>query len=90
MYILAINCGSQTVKYKLYEDRKEDLSLLEQGEIKNIGFSGIKDHYQAIGEIMKRLGNYKGKIKAVGHRYVNGGTEFFEPEILDREKLKKL
>lgn len=64
--------------------------MLEQGEIKNIGFSGIKDHYQAIGEIMKRLGNYKGKIKAVGHRYVNGGTEFFEPEILDREKLKKL
>jgi acetate kinase len=53
--------------------------------------SGIKDHKQALKEIIKVLPNeiYK-NIKLVGHRVVHGGQEFYEPIIISSSVIKRI
>ena len=88
MFILSINSGSQTLKYKLYE--AESFKLLKKGKIADIGFGGVKNHFEAIKKAVKELKNYETEIKIIGHRYVNGGSEFVNPLIVDKEVIEKL
>ena len=88
MFILAINSGSQTLKYKLYE--APGFKLIREGTIVDIGFGGVANHFEAIEKAVKELKDYADKIKAIGHRYVNGGNEFIDPLIVDKEIVGKL
>lgn len=76
MKILTLNCGSSSIRYKLFENEKTLLS----GLIERIGERGssIKNHKQGIkimlNELIKsrKLKSLK-EIDAVGHRVVHGG-----------------
>ena len=94
MLVLAINAGSQTVKYKLYqeEDQKENqkLVLVKEGKVVDIGFSKIKDHKQAMGQIQEELKEWADKIEVIGHRYVNGGLNYRDPIVVNDDLIKEL
>ena len=76
MKILVLNCGSSSIKYRLYEDNKE----LTGGLVEKIGekCSKIKNYSQGIKKMAEGLVGSKkikdiSEIKAVGHRVVHGG-----------------
>lgn len=87
--ILVLNCGSSSIKYKLFEDEK----VLYSGLIEKIGEKGskIKSHEQGIKLMFKELTN-SGKIKklteitAVGHRVVHGGN-FSKSCVIDKRVI---
>ena len=93
MRILVINCGSSSVKYKLYNFRP--FRLLTKGLVERIGEEGspVKNHYQAIFTVFKRLeslGKKFGEISAIGHRVVHGGEKFKQPVLIDKEVIKEI
>jgi len=76
MKILVLNCGSSSIKYKLFENKEP----LTDGLIERIGEKGskIKNHKQGIKIMLKQLLKTKKikaikEIKVVGHRTVHGG-----------------
>jgi acetate kinase len=78
MNILVLNCGSSSVKYKLFDVKGE--KELAKGIIERIGAGG---HSRAIRSILASLTDRKhgvikdiSEIGAVGHRVVHGGEEF--------------
>ncbi|MFO8053468.1 MAG: acetate kinase [Candidatus Omnitrophota bacterium] len=95
MNILVINSGSSSVKYKLFNFPKE--FLIDKGEIEKIGGarSKIKNHTQAIDELInkilskKKVGSLK-DIAAVGHRVVHGGEKFKQPHLIDKTVIRQI
>ncbi|MCM8791975.1 MAG: acetate kinase [Candidatus Omnitrophica bacterium] len=84
MKILIINCGSSSIKYKLFKVKKKHKEeVLDSGLVEHIGEkdSLIKDHYTGLKTILERI---EEKVDAVGHRVVHGGEEFKEPVIINR------
>jgi len=76
MKILVLNCGSSSIKYKLFENKE----LLASGLIERIGERGskIKSYKQGLQLMLNQLLESKkiraiSEIKAVGHRVVHGG-----------------
>ena len=82
MIILALNCGSSSVKYQLYDWEKQ--SLLKKGSEERIGSGGSPDHTRALEIIIKKL---ETKIDAVGHRVVHGGENFHQSVLINEEVL---
>ncbi len=82
MLILVINCGSSSVKYQLFDMKKS--RSLAKGLIERLGQVGYcRNHYDAIGEVVKKLTDKKtgvllskDDIGGIGHRVVHGGEEF--------------
>ena len=95
MKILVINCGSSSIKYKLY-----DLpvgSLLSKGLIERIGEkrSRVKDHRQGVKALVSDIlksGVISGleEISAIGHRVVHGGEAFTQPRLINQRIIKKI
>src|SRR3989339_858288 len=86
MIILALNCGSSSVKYKLFswEERK----TVTNGVIERIGIEGgPRDHRDALQEIIRSL---PGKIDAVGHRVVHGGEKFKSSVLINDGVLEAI
>lgn len=96
MKILVINSGSQTLKYELFEKRdsnsneNEELVSVLEGTVKDIGFSEVKDHYEAFNLVKEKVKDHEDSIKIIGHRYVNGGVEFREPTLVTEENIDNL
>jgi acetate kinase len=95
MKILVVNCGSSSIKYKLYEFPKA--VLIKKGLIEKIGEqnSPILDHSQGIKELFSHLIKEKivkdvKEISAIGHRVVHGGETFKKPHIIDQEVIEKI
>ncbi|HDN86055.1 MAG: acetate kinase [Candidatus Omnitrophota bacterium] len=95
MKILTINCGSSSIKYKLYSFPKGE--LIGKGLIERIGEKGssIANHTQGIEEVFKTLIESKTirgaeEITAVGHRVVHGGEAFRQPHLIDNKVIKKI
>lgn len=93
--ILVINCGSSSIKYKLYEFPRK--RLLTKGLIEKIGEKGskISTHANGVTELLSRLIKEKtiasmDEICAIGHRVVHGGETFRKPHIIDETVLKKI
>jgi acetate kinase len=95
MKILAINCGSSTLKFKLLElsdrgcEERVSKSLIE-GTIQIQ--DAVSSHSEAVRIMGQRLGkaNVATEIAAVGHRVVHGGSEFSSPALIDAGVLKAL
>jgi acetate kinase len=84
--ILVLNCGSQSIKWKLF--RKKNLKLLDQGEktvFNSNNFEGI-----LFREINKIKNKYFDKIQKIGHRVVHGGEKFRKPTKITKQVLKEL
>lgn len=80
--ILVINCGSSSLKYKLFD--LESLKLIEESN-----FQHIKNHRDALKNVLREIGDLS-KIAAVGHRVAYGGKEFRETRLVTKETLYKL
>lgn len=95
MKILVINCGSSSIKYKLYEFPRK--KLIAKGLIEKIGEknSAIQNHTQGIKELFSRLIKDRvlkdiNEISAIGHRVVHGGETFKAPTIIDGRVIDKI
>lgn len=82
--ILVLNCGSQTIKWKIF-----DSSLKQQKEGRV--FISRKESYEKslIGEF-KKIKEFGKEIAIIGHRFVHGGSVFSKPIIIKKDNLKKL
>ncbi len=77
---LVLNCGSSSVKYQVVDTTKD--TPLAAGLIER-----VKDHTEAIEEIIASLGKPDSGVEldnltVVGHRVVQGGSEFSAPTIV--------
>lgn len=81
--VLVLNCGSSSVKYKLYEMPTKKLILSDYlQEIK-------RDQYEAaITSVFEKLSGYD--ISLVSHRVVHGGEEFKSSVIIDEKVLNTI
>lgn len=105
MKILALNSGSSSIKYRLFDSRK-NYQLLKQGLAERIG--------QKTSSICQVIGNQAAhekevalpdyltamhtlfpnenleEIDAVGHRVVHGGEQFKGPTLVNKEVIKEI
>lgn len=95
MNILVINCGSSSIKYKLYDFPLK--KLITGGLVEKIGArdSSISNHRDGVLAIIARLLEEKiinsvKDIAAIGHRVVHGGEMFFRPHAITPEVIKKI
>lgn len=95
MKILVINCGSSSIKYKLYDFPEG--SLLTKGLIEKIGEknSQVKNHSEGVKLLFFRLIEEKiisdlKEISAIGHRVVHGGETFQKPQAIDSRVIEKI
>jgi acetate kinase len=79
MRVLVLNCGSSSVKYRLFDGS----STLAKGIVELQASS--PDHEAALREILSTV-DISG-LAAVGHRVVHGGSRFAEPVIVDDEVI---
>lgn len=81
MKILALNVGSSSIRYGVYEDEK----FLFRGKIDR-----VRDFGKAIKEIIKQLDEQDIGFDVIGHRIVHGGfvkkAEIISDEVLRRIK----
>ena len=83
--ILILNCGSQSIKWKLFEGRK-----LKPKRVGGKAVSKAKNYPQVLEEELAKLEIYQDKISVIGHRVVHGGNKFREPVKITTEVLKEL
>ncbi|OGC08130.1 propionate kinase [candidate division WOR-1 bacterium RIFCSPLOWO2_12_FULL_45_9] len=96
MIILALNCGSSSVKYKLYLWEKRQ--TLTKGVVERIGPGDVcPDHRTALGQIIETLTTGENavirdlsEISAVGHRIVHGGEKFKNSVLINEEVLEAI
>jgi len=86
MRILVINCGSSSIKYKLF--RFPQRQCLAKGLIEHIGEKGssVKDHYSGL----KLILNQHSEVSAVGHRVVHGAETFTKPVIITAKVINQI
>jgi len=84
MMVLVLNCGSQSIKYKLFE---KDFRLIKKGEkrIKN-----KREYARALEKELVRLKVLESGIGEICHRVVHGGDKFRDPVRVTRKVLKEL
>lgn len=113
MKILVINCGSSSLKYQVLEMPGDELlckGLVERigmegsvinhtkiGQDKVVKVTPMKDHKDAIAEVMKALIDPEcgvvasmDEIGAVGHRVVHAGEKFARSVLITDDVLKAL
>lgn len=93
--VLVINCGSSSIKYKLYEFPAK--TLLIKGVIERIGEkkSQVKSHHQGVKFLVndilkKRVISDLSEVSAIGHRIVHGGETFTQPHVIDKPVIRKI
>lgn len=87
-YILVINAGSATLKFKVYD---YNLKEARAGIIERVGLpGGVKNHSAAMRLVLAKLKKANYQISAVGHRVVHGGEEFVKPTLVTPAVLQKL
>ncbi len=82
--ILVLNCGSQSIKWALYD---KGLKRIKGGERK---VSGASQYKEFLIKELSKLKDYRGKIEKVGHRFVHGGGNFRKPLEINSQRIKKL
>ncbi len=81
--ILILNCGSQSIKWALYD---KGLKRIKDGEKR---VSDTSQYKEFLIKELSRLKDYTGEIEKVGHRFVHGG-DFREPVKINPKKIKEL
>lgn len=82
--ILVLNCGSQSIKWKLFSEK---LSMVKEGEVE------VFNSRQFEQLLIKELENLKGQkfeIRKIGHRVVFGGTKFIKTTKITLKTIKEL
>ena len=82
--ILVLNCGSQSLKYKLFDDN------LKPVKEKKISINKQKDYQGVMMRELGELKKYDRQIKKICHRVVHGGEKFRDPILITEKNLKEL
>ncbi|MCU7724499.1 acetate kinase [Actinoplanes sp. KI2] len=84
--VLVLNCGSSSVKYRLFDGA----GTVAKGLVQRIGEQGgdAADHLAALQRIMAET-DLDG-LAAVGHRVVHGGPDFGEPTVIDDAVVERI
>jgi acetate kinase len=90
MRVLAINCGSSSLKYAFFETDGADERTLARGTVDGIG-QDIADHASAVRSALSELaGKQLPAPDVVGHRIVHGGARHADPALVDERLLASL
>lgn len=100
-YILVINAGSATLKFKIFEFA--GLRLVREGIIERIGLMNsfiqigdkkeiheVENHEEAFKLLISKIADLKNKIIIIGHRVVHGGEEFTDPILVTKSVFNRL
>ena len=84
--VLVLNCGSSSVKYRVFRGDETTAS----GLVERIGEPGgdAASHEEALRVVLSRVDTEA--IVAVGHRVVHGGLRFTEPTLIDDEVVEQV
>ena len=82
--ILVLNCGSQSLKYKIFDN---DLKLLK---VKELAIRNQQAYQKTLTQELRKLKHYDKQINYIGHRVVHGGKKFREPVRITSKILKEL
>ena len=88
--ILVLNLGSTSFKYEVFNI--DSLKSLQDGnfEIRTDELHDVQSEVDRIfREVLREIGDVN-SIKYIGHRYVHGDDEYFEPTKIDEEEILKL
>ena len=86
-HLLTLNAGSSSIKFATFDPAISLHTPQQAGQVDGIGTrSGPADHTQALQQVMGRVEG--GRITAVGHRIVHGGTQFDQPRLIDDAVLQ--
>ncbi len=83
MRVLALNCGSSSVKSALIDTASG--RRVQEVHVENVG----SDLTAAVGEVLAAYGLQRG-TEAVAHRVVHGGEKFIDPTRLDDSVLSEI
>jgi acetate kinase len=83
--ILVLNCGSSSVKYRLFDGS----AAVASGTVERIGEpgSGVADHEAALHRVADEVDLASLPLTGIGHRVVHGGTRFQNPTRVDDDVL---
>lgn len=79
--ILVLNCGSQSIKWKVYDKK---LKLLNHGKHEVLNVEEFEN------DLISELGKITEEIDIIGHRVVHGGGIFTRPLEITEENLQEL
>jgi acetate kinase len=82
--ILILNCGSQSIKWKLFD---ESLKQKKEGGVR---IRDAKNYSKGLISELKRIKDFNNEITIVGHRVVHSGGAFKSPLTINSKNLKKL
>ena len=94
--IFAINCGSSTLKFKLFE--MPEAKMIASGMVDRLGLNGsvfkIQNEKGEVKEIKKNF-NFKilknlNELGAVGHRVVAGGENYKKSTLIDKHVINNI
>ncbi|MEK7658995.1 MAG: acetate/propionate family kinase [Patescibacteria group bacterium] len=91
--ILVLNCGSQSIKWKIFNLPRQsqkakagkELKLFKEGKREVFDFDNFE---KTLEEEILELKNFK--ISKIGHRVVHGKDIFIDPVIITQETLKEI
>ncbi|MFA5157081.1 MAG: acetate kinase [Candidatus Omnitrophota bacterium] len=86
MKVLVINCGSSSIKYKLFDMPRG--RLISKGLVEHIGEKGseIKDHHRGLEIILEKVDG----VHLIGHRVVHGAEKFRRPVVINAAVINKI
>jgi acetate kinase len=76
--VLVLNCGSSSVKWRLFEELNAELDAIDGGHVER-----VTDYGGALREVLSTVDG--SRLDAVGHRVVHGGLRFSAPALIDDE-----
>ncbi len=85
MNVLVINCGSSSVKYKVFNMESNEQIL--NGKVEEIG-TKVANHSEALKLIIAQIKDVK--IDSVGHRVVHGGEKFVNATLINEQVINEL
>ena len=85
MNILALNVGSSSLKFRLFQIAPDGEKVLTEGTVERLDANALPDAAQEAIEQCRPFG-----IDSVGHRVVQGGARFFEPTRVTPAVLQDL
>ena len=85
--VLVINSGSSSLKYQLFDMKKE--TRLARGLVERIGAGGPANHAEALKNVVAQLGDLAKGIDAIGHRVLHGGEVFKDSALMTKANMAK-
>ena len=86
--ILVLNCGSSSIKYRLFD---ASLNPLSGGLIEKIGEpDGPSSHAAALSDATADLHLDSPDLTAIGHRVVHGGAMFVAPTLISDDVIAEV